>query len=192
MFLKPGMYEHYEDQLVLKLFNYFTCTTPSMIAPPTGTPSLLREIWKRGNEWHLLEHDHYNCFGFNIFSIESLDDISLSIFGDSEERQAWSERETNKNGKFSVSCADLSWRAFASFSEFDFLFICIKEESKEHGTVRHIINNCCEEYTIPGGLLSIFETLLDAVEARKNQINSAKSQGLCKSLQRMYSSILTC
>ena len=182
------------EQLVLKLSNYFTCTPPSLIAPPIGTPSLLREIWKFGNEWHLLERDHYNCYGFNIFSIESLDDISLSIFGDSEERQAWAERETN-NGRFSISCADLSWRAFASFSEFDFLFICIDEESKEHGTVRHIINNCCEEYTISGGLLSILETLLDAVEARKNkqkQINHVKSQGLCKSLNRMYSSILTC
>jgi hypothetical protein len=182
--------------LVSQLSIHFTRTPPSPLnPPPPATPFLLKELWREGNEWHLLESGHHNVFGFNIFSIETVITLTADIFGDEEERQAWAARETAK-GK-SHSCAELTWFAFASFSEFDYLFICSDPESDCYGKVRHIVNNCCEEYELPS-LQIVLEVLLLACEDRKElsinsksyQISSNHEEGLCSSLKRLRKAVL--
>ena len=181
--------------LVSQLSTHFTRTPPYLLNPPLGTPYLLIELWRAGSEWHLLESGHHNVFGFNIFSIETVITITANIFGDEEERQAWAVRETGK-GK-SHSCAESTWFAFASFSEFDYLFICSDPDSDCYGNVRHIVNNCCEEYELPS-LQIVLEVLFLACEDRKQlsldsksyQISSNHEDGLCTSLKRLRKAVL--
>jgi hypothetical protein len=187
-------YEEEEEDFLNRLSVFFTRTSVSLIDPPLRTPPLLREIWRIGNEWHLLESGHHNVFGFNIFSIETVDKVSADVFGDDDERQAWAGREAMKGRS---SCAETSWRAFASFSEFDYLFICIDPEIIDYGKVKHIVNNCCEE-SESMLLITILRVLLIACEDRRELLIDSKSpqvplgreDGLNYSLKRLRRAVL--
>ena len=40
------------------------------------------------------------------------------------------------------NCADYGWVCFGAISEFDYLFVCIDEQSSDFGATRYIVNNC--------------------------------------------------
>ena len=42
--------------------------------------------------------------------------------------------------------ADRGWLCIASLSEFDYLFGCFDSASSHFGHVRHMVNNCCDEW----------------------------------------------
>jgi hypothetical protein len=176
--------------VVARLAPYFTRSNPGRF--PTDIP-VLREAHSLGAEWHLLPTEHYNVFGFNLLDWASAERLTADIFGDAEERLAWAARELEK-GK--VSCAQEGWKAFASFSEFDYLFVCADEESPSFGMVRHIVNNLPEETACPT-LEEVFQALLEAVQDRaaiargEPPLHAESAQTLCFSMKRMRDAVIS-
>ena len=149
--------------LVSRLAPHFTRAAPHAGDAPRGTPPLLRALWASGAAWHLLpEAEHFNVFGFNVLTPAQAAAATLDVWGDAEEQQAWASRRRPE-----ASCAAREgWLRWATFSEFDSLFVCVDEAAGCYGDVHAVVNNCDDEAAVPGGLPSVLCALADAVEAR--------------------------
>ena len=102
---------------------------------------------------HFYRKGHYGVFGCNFFATkkdyvfnESLNGQNPAtqkvfldkemIFGDEDCMEQWSEMNYHPN------CADKGWVCFGAISEFDYLFVCVDEQSSDFGATRYIVNNC--------------------------------------------------
>lgn len=101
-------------------------------------PKELVSMWNLSSEWHLI-HDHYDVFGFNVFGPKKLVDLTACVFGDNEIRQEW-EQELGPD-----SCAHIDWLCFASYSEYDYIFVNLNKDSTLFGATKHMVNNCNQE-----------------------------------------------
>eukprot|EP00591_Stephanopyxis_turris_P002567 CAMPEP_0195516836 /NCGR_PEP_ID=MMETSP0794_2-20130614/8859_1 /TAXON_ID=515487 /ORGANISM="Stephanopyxis turris, Strain CCMP 815" /LENGTH=211 /DNA_ID=CAMNT_0040645537 /DNA_START=94 /DNA_END=729 /DNA_ORIENTATION=+ len=103
-------------------------------------PTILRAMWSEASEWHLLAEDHYDVFGFNLWSPVDLPEKTTKIFGDEECRQEWLQDHSDL-----PSCAAPGWLCCMALSDYDYLLVCLDANSKQFGHVHHIVNNCDEE-----------------------------------------------
>lgn len=101
-------------------------------------PEEFEAMWKLSSDWHLIR-DHYNVFGFNVFGPKKLPGLTNDVFGDDSIRQEW-EDELGP-----LSCAHKDWLCFASFSEFDYIFVNLNKGSQLFGATKHMVNNCTKE-----------------------------------------------
>ena len=191
--------------LVARLAPHFTRaarSTHTQHAPP-----LLRALWASGSAWHLLpDGEHCGVFGFNVIAPDKAEAATLSVWDDAEEQQAWAARHGSP--RHGSSCASAGWLCFATFSEYDTLFVCVDEASPCYGDVHAVVNNCDEESVVAGGLPAVLLALADAVEARAAARGAAAAAGggggddtdpgvqpeqlpLCCSLRRMRDAVLS-
>ena len=127
------------------------------VAQPAVPPSVAA-LWLESAEWHF-SRDHYDVFGCNIFPPNRLPELTLQIFGDAENRADW-RTDAQQRAPGEPSVADPGWLVWASFSEYDYLFVCFDSTSPHHGHVRHMVNNCCEERAVWNDALPLAERLL--------------------------------
>ena len=125
--------------------------------PQPAVPPSVAALWLEGAEWHF-SRDHCDVFGCNIFPPARLPELTVQIFGDAENRADWQQQQRAAAGEPSV--ADPGWLVWASFSEYDYLFVCFDSASPHHGHVRHMVNNCCEERAVWNDALPLAERLL--------------------------------
>ena len=160
--------------LVARLAPHFTRaarSTHTQHAPP-----LLRALWASGSAWHLLpDGEHCGVFGFNVIAPDKAEAATLSVWDDVEEQQAWAARHGSP--RHGSSCASAGWLCFATFSEYDTLFVCVDEASPCYGDVHAVVNNCDEESVVAGGLPAVLRALADAVEARAAARGGAAAGG---------------
>eukprot|EP00798_Chlamydomonas_sp_ICE-L_P000671 gene671-2102_t len=97
-----------------------------------AVPPVLQQLWDQSTKWHLI-HDHYNIVS-----------TTKNVFGDESCRLEWRERTPQPN------CAGAGWLCFGSFSEYDYLFICVDGQDIDFGCLRWMVNNCCEETPFQG------------------------------------------
>jgi hypothetical protein len=108
-------------------------------------------------------------FGFNLLSPPSAlnaddDEGTNCIFGGRDERRQWSSDQREQDG-IDVSCAEEGWVVIAAFSEYDFLFCCLDPKKiNSYGTIRHIVNNCADEYDCCGSVDELLGRLATFVE----------------------------
>jgi len=178
------------DALVQRLLPHFSEVTACEDSPEAA-PAPLRALYRAGASWSLLPRaQSLGVFGFNVVEPSRLIETTEGIFGDAEERARWAAR----HGGADSSCAGPQWRAFALFSEFDALFVCLAD-----GACRHVVSNCDEENDVPGGVPAVLAAVVDAVEARTAACGGGGGGGgdpaaqaaLCRPLQRMRDAILS-
>ena len=105
--------------------------------------------------------DHYDSFGLNIFAPASVLKKTNEIFGDEDLRSEWRDDHDQPN----VGCN--GWVCFASFSEYDFLFVCVDaSQSSHYGTIRRCVNNCNEDEPIHSAEFLV-ESIKKYLAARK-------------------------
>ena len=119
----------------------------SLMVQLPAVPPAVAALWLEGRSWHF-SRDHYDAFGFNIFQPSCVVQTTEQIFGDWENRAEWMRTEANgelrQAGQPTV--AGPGWVCLASLSEYDYLFCCFDSASASFGHVRHMVNNCCEEW----------------------------------------------
>jgi hypothetical protein len=123
---------------------------PSQRIEPTLPPELIK-VYERASEWHLIP-DNYGVFGFNIHPFAPIE----NVFGDEEVRDEWRESHDHPN------CAEDDYKCFATFSEFDNLFVNVNPESEDFGATRHIVNNCDDDRPVTAAPFSNFLILLES------------------------------
>ena len=193
-----------DDALAQRLVSHFAEVTASeqLSALAAAAPAPLRALWRAGAAWSLLPRaQSLGVFGFNLIAPSRLRETTTEIFGDAEERAAWAARHGGGGGGgggAAGSCAGADWCAFAIFSEFDALFVCLAPHTDAGaGACRHVVNNCDEENDVPGGVPAVLAALADAVEAREARggepaaLAAAPLAALCRPLQRMREAILS-
>merc|ERR1712059_231741 len=118
-----------------------TCEEPmsaakvdTLVAPPE-----IKELLLLSREWHLLQKDHYNVFGVNLFNQDGVVwNDKNEIFGDQEGTEEWAKEHDSPN------CAQEGWECFAAVSEFHYIFVYVKP-GENCGATRLIVNNCFED-----------------------------------------------
>eukprot|EP01043_Picozoa_sp_COSAG02_P039072 COSAG02_NODE_3059_length_7451_cov_11.870919_1_plen_240_part_00 len=116
----------------------------SLLVQQPAVPPTLASLWLESRTWHFSE-GHCDVFGFNIFSPDSVKSGTVQIFGDLECRDEWLEHMRERQLD-QPSVAECGWLCIASLSEYDFLFSCFDSSSPHFGRIRHMVNNCCEEW----------------------------------------------
>ncbi|KAI8973750.1 hypothetical protein BDF20DRAFT_671134 [Mycotypha africana] len=131
-----------------------------------GIPDDLSSLWRISSEWHLIK-DHYNVFGFNIYSPQQVIPVTNDIFGGSEDvRQEW----VMMSGQEQESCGSAGWMCIASYSEYDYIFMNFNKRSRMFGTTRHMVNNTNEDNALTNPPFSNFiEYVLDFVEGYQQE-----------------------
>ncbi len=130
----------------------------SLLVHQPAVPPTLASLWLESRTWHFSE-GHCDVFGFNIFSPDSVKSGTVQIFGDLECRDEWLEyMREHQPGQPSV--AECGWLCIASLSEYDFLFSCFDSSSPHFGRVRHMVNNCCEEWACCDDTIVLVQRLL--------------------------------
>lgn len=119
-------------------------SSSSLLVQQPAVPPTLASMWLESRTWHFSE-GHCDVFGFNIFSPDSVKNVTVQIFGDLECRDDWLEHMRDRQPE-QPSVAERGWLCIASLSEYDFLFSCFDLSSPNFGHVRHMVNNCCEEW----------------------------------------------
>lgn len=130
-------------------------------------PEELKILWNISSEWHLIE-DHYNVFGFNIFSPKEIMKITNDIFGDENVRKEWLEDLGN------TSCGNKDWICISSYSEYDYIFVNVNKNSNFFGGTRHVINNCTidKKLTKPP-FVNYIDYVKDFIENISDEYNSS-------------------
>eukprot|EP01043_Picozoa_sp_COSAG02_P050949 COSAG02_NODE_5298_length_4461_cov_2.071068_4_plen_275_part_00 len=119
-------------------------SSSSLLVKQPAVPPTLASLWLESRTWHFSQ-GHCDVFGFNIFSPDSVKTVTVQIFGDLECRDDWLEHMRECQPE-QPSVAERGWLCIASLSEYDFLFSCFDSSSPNFGHVRHMVNNCCEEW----------------------------------------------
>ena len=130
----------------------------SLLVEQPAVPPSLSSLWREGQSWHF-SHGHLDVFGFNVFSPGSVKDTTVQIFGDLECRDDWLEHMRQHQPQ-QPSVAGPGWLCIASLSEYDYLFCCFDSASAHFGRVRHMVNNCCEEWACCDDAMVLVQRLL--------------------------------
>jgi hypothetical protein len=155
---------------------------------------MLKIMWEKAEEWHLLPSDHCDVYGFNIWAPIWLEEKTDMCFGGKSERKIWNLASGSRfaDGKSSRSCAADGWICCMAFSEFDYLLFCVDQKSSQYGHVHHVNihrdeeNFCC---TVD----ELFVYLLDFVNEGKALKKSARRDNVPKlnrGLKRIREAVL--
>jgi hypothetical protein len=123
-----------------------------------AVPAAVQALWREASSWHF-SHDHCEVFGFNIYSPGSVKATTVQIFGDWECRDDW-RVDLQRRQPEHPSVAERGWLCIGAASEFDYLFCCFDSASPQFGHVRHMVNNCCEEWACCADALLLVRRLL--------------------------------
>jgi hypothetical protein len=129
------------------------------VAQP-AVPPAVAAWWRESRSWHF-SRDHHDVFGFNVFDPSGVVQTTEQIFGDWENRADWRRDHAVRQPAGQPSVAGPGWVCLASLSEYDYLFCCFDSASPSFGHVRHMVNNCCEEWHAANDFAVFAQRLLE-------------------------------